>query len=100
MVQLADRQLPLVLISDEGNGDQFAGITDMGKRVQAQWEGRTLKDIYAVSVSDGIRKLVKKDVNGNAQVSPKGKYIFWYDETAKHYFTWADGKITEYFRQS
>ncbi len=92
MVQLADRQLPQVLISDEGNGDQFAGITDMGKRVQAQWEGRTLKDIYAVSVSDGSRKLVKKDLNGNAQVSPKGKYIFWYDETAKHYFSWANGK--------
>jgi dipeptidyl aminopeptidase/acylaminoacyl peptidase len=92
MVQLADRQLPQVLMSDEGNGDQFVGITDMGKRIQSQWEGRTLKDVYAVSVSDGSRKLVKKDVNGNAQVSPKGKYIFWYDETARHYFTWADGK--------
>ncbi|MGL6266519.1 MAG: S9 family peptidase, partial [Chitinophagaceae bacterium] len=93
MVQLADRELPLVMISDEGNGDQLVGITDMGKRVQAQWEGRTLKDIYSVNMQDGSRTLVKKSVNGNAQISPKGKYIYWYDESAKNYFTWADGKI-------
>jgi dipeptidyl aminopeptidase/acylaminoacyl peptidase len=93
MVQLADRILPQVMMSDEGNGDQFIGITDMGKRIQGQWEGRTLKDIYSVNVLDGNRKLVKKDVNGNALISPKGKYIFWYDESAKNYFTWADGKV-------
>ena len=93
MVQLADRELPQVLMSDEGNGDQLVGITDVGKRIKSQWEGRTLKDIYSVNVQDGSKTLVKKDVNGNAQVSPKGKYIYWYDESAKNYFTWADGKI-------
>ena len=93
MVQLADRELPQVILADEGNGDQLVGITDFGKRIQGQWEGRTLKDVYSVNINDGSRKLVRKDVNGNPQISPKGKYIFWYDESAKNYFTWADGKI-------
>ncbi|MDX2046977.1 MAG: prolyl oligopeptidase family serine peptidase [Chitinophagaceae bacterium] len=90
-LQLADKNIPQVIITNEGDGGQFTGITDVGKRVSLQWEGETKKDIYAIDAVTGERKLVKKDLSGFASVSPMGEYIIWYDNKARNYFTWKDG---------
>ncbi len=94
--QLGSKELPVVYQTNEGDGDQFVGITDFGKRIESQWMGSTKKDIYAINVNDGTKKLVKKDLAGvitPAYISPTGKYIMWYDSKAKNYFAW-DGKAT------
>lgn len=90
-VQLADADVPSVITDADGDGDLFAGISDKGKRISLQWEGRTLDDIYAVNADDGNRTLVKKDVDGEIGMSPKGKYIFWYDLKNRAYYTWKNG---------
>ena len=94
--QLGSKELPTVYQSNEGDGETFVGVTDFGKRVESQWQGNTLKDIYAINVKDGSKKLVIKDLNGFISpqyISPTGKYIMWYDRKAKNYFTY-DGKET------
>ena len=94
--QLGSKEIPIVYQSNEGDGETFVGVTDLGKRVQAQWTGNTLKDVYAINVSDGTKKLVVKDLNGvisPAYISPTGKFVMWYDRKAKHYFSW-DGEKT------
>ena len=93
--QLASKEIPTVLQSNEGDGEVFVGITDFGKRVESQWTGNTVKDIYAINVADGSKKLIVKDLNGFTSpqyISPTGKYVMWYDRKAKNYFTW-DGKL-------
>ena len=90
MIQLGDDEIPDVLIPDENDGNLFVGITDKGKRIQGQWEGNTRKDIYAINAETGTRALIRKDLDGTAQVSPAGKYIYWYDQKARQYFTWRD----------
>lgn len=92
-VQLADLELPQVMIANEGDGPLFLGMSDVGKRVSMQWEGGTKKDIYAVNPTTGSRTLITKDLNGMAQISPEGKYIFWYDMSKKHYFTYNGTQI-------
>ena len=92
-VQLADLQIPEVIISSEGDGLLFAGLTDKGKRIPMQWEGGTKKDIYEINAATGSRKLIKKDLEGMAQVSPAGNFIYWYDMAAKHYFTYSKNKV-------
>jgi len=92
--QLGSKEIPTVIQTNEGDGAIFVGVTDFGKRVESQWTGNTLKDIYAINVADGSKKLVIKDLNGFISpqyVSPTGKHIMWYDRKAKNYFTW-DGK--------
>ncbi len=94
--QLGSKELPTVYQANEGDGETFVGVTDFGKRVEAQWTGNTLKDIYAINVADGSKKLVVKDLNGIIStpfISPTGKYIMWYDRKAKNYFTWDGDKI-------
>jgi dipeptidyl aminopeptidase/acylaminoacyl peptidase len=93
-VQLADLDLPQVVTSNEGDGNVFLGMTDVGKRVAMQWEGGTKRDVYAIDPLNGSRTLVVKDLAGMAQQSPEGKYIFWYDMVKKHYFTYQQGVIS------
>jgi len=95
--QLGSKELPTVIQANEGDGETFVGVTDFGKRVEGQWTGNTLKDIYAINVADGTKKLVVKDLNGFISpqyISPTGKYIMWYDRKAKNYFAY-DGKGTK-----
>ena len=89
--QLGSKELPTVYQTNEGDGETFVGLTDFGKRVESQWRGTTLKDIYAINVADGSQKLVIKDLNGFISpqyISPSGKYIMWYDRKAKNYFVY------------
>ncbi|MEO7984346.1 MAG: prolyl oligopeptidase family serine peptidase, partial [Bacteroidota bacterium] len=91
--QLGSKEIPQVLSVNEGDADIFVGVTDYGKRVESQWTGNTKKDIYAIDVSTGMKKLVKADLQGQVYPSPSGKYIMWYDRKAKNYFSW-DGTTT------
>jgi hypothetical protein len=94
--QLGSVEIPTIYPTNEGDGDQFVGVTDFGKRIESQWTGNTKKDIYAINVNDGSKKLVKKDMNGFISpqfISPTGKYIMWYDSKARNYFAW-DGDST------
>lgn len=88
LVQLGNEELPVIYPANEGDGDQFVGVTDWGKRVEGQWTGRTKKDIYAVDVHTGNRQLVKKDLNGLITpqfLSPSGAVIAWYDFVLRQY---------------
>jgi dipeptidyl aminopeptidase/acylaminoacyl peptidase len=91
--QLGSTGIPQVLQTNEGDGDIFVGVTDVGKRIESQWTGNTKKDIYAIDVNTGKKKLVKENLYGQIYPSSTGKYIIWYDRKAKNYFSW-DGTTT------
>ena len=90
-VQLADETIPMT--ANEGDGEIFLGISDIGKRIEMQWEGGTKKNVYVVDPLNGSRTLIVKDLAGMPQVSPEGKYIFWYDMSKKHYFTYSKQRL-------
>lgn len=87
-IQLGSPDLPTIIQTNEGDGKTFIAVTDTGRRVQSQWTGNTVKDIYAVDVATGQRKLVKKNHDGNVYPSSTGKYILLYDNKARNYFAW------------
>ncbi|HET7899356.1 MAG TPA: prolyl oligopeptidase family serine peptidase, partial [Flavisolibacter sp.] len=91
MRHLGSTGLPTVIPTAEGDGRYFVGVTDTGRRVQIQWTGSTLKDVYAIDPTSGERILVKKNLDGQVFPSAAGRYIFFYDNKAKNYFAW-DGK--------
>ena len=92
--QLGSKEIPQVLQTNEGDGDTFIGVTDFGKRIESQWTGNTKKDIYAIDVNTGNKKLVKENLYGQVYPSSTGKYIMWYDRKARSYSTW-DGTTTK-----
>ena len=97
VIQMASKEIPMVISTNEGDGNHFIGITDIGRRTESQWTGNTLKDIYLINANDGSSKLVKKDLDGVAYpsfISPTGKYMVWYDYQQKNYFS-NDGNRTQ-----
>lgn len=92
--QLANPVLPNVIQTNEGDGETFIGVTDFGRRIESQWTGGTLNDIYAINPVTGDKKLVKEKLKGQVYPSSTGKYIMWYDRKAKNYFVW-DGVKTK-----
>ncbi len=56
--------MPQIIQTNEGDGDTFVGVTDYGKRIESQWLGETRKDIYAIDVKTGKKKLVKENLHG------------------------------------
>jgi dienelactone hydrolase len=91
--QLGSKEIPQIIQTNEGDGDTFIGVTDFGKRIESQWIGNTKKDIYAIDIKTGDKKLVKENLFGQVYPSSTGKYILWYDRKAKNYFAW-DGTTT------
>lgn len=89
-VQLADFAMPEVL-SGEGDGEWMLGVSDVEYRAAIQWQGNTLKDIYAIDAATGSKTLIKKGLSGQASLSAAGSFIIWYDRKAKQYFTWRNG---------
>ncbi|HWJ29868.1 MAG TPA: hypothetical protein VNS32_25235, partial [Flavisolibacter sp.] len=89
--QLGTKEFPVIVQTLEGDGDWFVAATDTGRRVESQWMGRTKKDIYAIEVATGNKKLVQKNLEGQYYPSTTGKYILLYDEKKRGYSIW-DGK--------
>jgi len=85
---LGSPEIPQVIQTAEGDGDIFIGITDVGKRAEAQWLGITRKDVYAIGVNDGTAKRITQNLHGQVYPSSTGNYILWYDRPAKNYFIW------------
>lgn len=89
--QLANEGLPAVMLVNEGNADFVIATTDTGRRVSAQWEGKTLEDVYTLQLNTGKLQLVKKNLDGRSFASPMGRYVIWYDNRTKNYYSF-DGK--------
>lgn len=85
---LGDEDAENVYLVSEGNADYVLTGSSKGNRVQSQWTGRGKQTYYIESTTDGSRKLVKKDLEAFAQVSPSGKFVYWYDPAQKQYFAY------------
>lgn len=88
IVQLGTDDAENVAIVDEGNADWVLAQSTKGNRIASQWEGRTKITGYAISTTDGKRRIIKSNSLGNFIASPAGKYVYWYEPDTKNYFTW------------
>ncbi|MET0243550.1 MAG: prolyl oligopeptidase family serine peptidase, partial [Flavitalea sp.] len=77
-----------IYLVDEGNADFVIGVSSKGNRIESQWQGFAKQTAYIISLKDASRKLIKEKHRGQFTVSPRGKYVTWYDGTLKHYFAY------------
>jgi dipeptidyl aminopeptidase/acylaminoacyl peptidase len=88
---LGSASIPNVYTSEDGDGAWAIGISDVGHRVESQWTGNTLKDIYLIGVSSDSLSVIKKNVDGDVgpfAISPSATKMVWYDNKAKNYVAW------------
>ena len=78
-----------IMSTEEGDGAFAYTTIDSTYLLASQWQGFSLKDIYAIGTSTGQRKLIQKEWKGNL-LSPSydGNILVYYDEPQKKYFAY------------
>ncbi len=77
LVQLANDTIPSVDVSDDG---RFGMATSRERyRIESMW-GNGGSDVYAIDPATGNAKLIREKISGQAQLSPDGKYVAFYDK--------------------
>lgn len=84
--KIKDRDL---MTTAEGDGAIAYATIDSSYLLASQWQGFSLKDIYAISTNDGQRKLIQKEWKGNLMsASYDGNALLYYDEPQKKFFAY------------
>jgi len=78
-----------IITTAEGDGAIAYATIDSTYLLASQWQGFSLKDIYAIQTNNGQRKLIHKEWKGNV-ISPShdGNILVYYDEPQKKYFSY------------
>ena len=92
VVQLADDSVPTVALSDDA---RLAVANSREPYMIEQMWGDGGADVYVIDATTGTRKLIREKINGNAQLSPEGKYVAFYDK--RHWYTYntTTGKLAD-----
>jgi dipeptidyl aminopeptidase/acylaminoacyl peptidase len=88
LLQLGSDSTENISLVNEGDADYVLAQSSKGNRVVSQWSGNELLTAYIINTTTGSRKLIAKNVLVRFRSSPMGKYVFWYDEAKKNYFTY------------
>jgi dipeptidyl aminopeptidase/acylaminoacyl peptidase len=88
IVQLGSDSTENITLINEGNANYVLAQSSKGNRVASQWSGNELFTAYIINTTDGSRKLIAKNALVRFRASPMGKYVYWYDDIKKNYFTY------------
>lgn len=84
--RLADLNVPEVKTVDFGNSDFALGISDKDFQKEQSWLFPSHKDYYLIDVKTGDKKIVLAKTNADAELSPFGKYLYWFDKEKRAWF--------------
>ena len=79
IVQLANETLPDVEVVQDGDGAVAFGTSDVPYRQRISWDWPRYVDVYVVDVASGERRLLLEELQGNAAISPEGRWVYWWD---------------------
>ncbi|MDZ4714917.1 MAG: prolyl oligopeptidase family serine peptidase [Cytophagales bacterium] len=96
VMQLGDREVPSVEMGEEGNAPVVLGETNVPYRKMITWDPSAYTDFYLFDLQKQVRTTVARGVKGNASLSPKAGYVYWFSlpDTAWNSYSVADGKTT------
>jgi len=95
VVQLETKKLTGIRKINKGDADKLIAWSNRPYAVQSMWEGSPRhNDFYLVDIVSGNTELIKTDCRATPQVSPEGKYLYWYNamDTTWNTYNIASGK--------
>lgn len=86
VVQLGDEQVPEVTVAEKGDGGIALGESNLPYQKLISWDWPSYADYYLIDVQTGRKQLVRKKLQGNAELSSTGKYLYWWDRDSLAWF--------------
>ena len=81
IVQLADTLLEQVKTFRRGDADFALGMANKPYEMLSSWEGTSYRDFYLIDLKTGSRKLLLTSHPSEADLSPSGKYLLFYENS-------------------
>ena len=89
-VQLETLEVPDSEKPWNGESEYIVGSNDQPYQKLMSWVGfPNQSDIYIIDIETGDRKMIAKQVRGYASISPKGKYINWYEKMDSSWYVYS-----------
>ena len=86
--QIGDKQIPTITLGNEGNANVLLGESDVKYRKMITWDTQVFSDVYVFDVATNMRKEVRSQLKGNANLSPLANYVYWYSQPDTAWFAY------------
>lgn len=89
VMQLASKEVPQSEIGDEGNAAFVLGESNVPYRKMTTWDPSAFTDFYLYDLQKKMRRNVATRVKGNASLSPKANYVYWFSAPDTAWFSYS-----------
>ncbi|MCB2196172.1 MAG: prolyl oligopeptidase family serine peptidase [Bacteroidetes bacterium] len=80
VVQLENTDFTGIDLINKGDADKALAWSNKPYAIQFMWEGEPEHfDFYLIDIKTGNSTMIKRDCRAYPQISPEGKYIYWYN---------------------
>lgn len=85
VVPLADLDMPDLRFAPDDDAPVALGLSDLPYRKLVSWDG-TYRDAWAIDLATGERTLMVEKLRGSPQLSPQGRWAWWWDGERRGWF--------------
>jgi dipeptidyl aminopeptidase/acylaminoacyl peptidase len=96
IVQLNEPEIIHLQTADKGNAAVGLVSASAPYERERMWRGKDRFDVYTVNLESGEKQLIKKALPANPQLSPKGKYAYWYCPEDSSWYSYSIAEKKEY----
>ncbi|RAJ96000.1 prolyl oligopeptidase family protein [Larkinella arboricola] len=89
ITQLGNRDIPNVQVDTKYDHPYWLGLSNLPYQINSMWDPGQV-DLYLINAKTGQKNRIANDVRVSyAQLSPGGKYAWWYDERDSLWRAWS-----------
>ncbi|MEI7421335.1 MAG: prolyl oligopeptidase family serine peptidase [Prolixibacteraceae bacterium] len=86
VIQLSDTLISRIKTIGKGNSELALGFAEKPYQMLTSWEEARYRDVYLIDLKTGIKKLILQKKAFSTDISPAGKYIYWYEGNEKAWY--------------
>ncbi len=86
IIQLADTLITRIKTIRKGNAEMAIGYSSKPYEILSSWEEASYRDVWLIDVKTGAKKLMFKKRSFPGDISPDGKYLYWYEGIEKAWY--------------
>ena len=88
VIPLGKESIPNTRLGNEGNARYVLGSNPEPYLKETSWEGLRCVELSLINNESGKTKLIAEKICGNPNLSPEGKYVYWYSSPDTAWFAY------------
>ena len=88
IVPIGDDKIDYIRYINDGDAPYILAGASFGSEIAAQWTATTTRTYYLINTNTGEKTEIVKNLNGNIQASPLGKYVVYFNRETSQWFAY------------